>query len=477
MIKRICALSLALIMMLCAAAQDVYEYDSDFEAIEKTYEEAREADGKGNLKLAYEKYQGLIDYTEGRPIALLDFKHTSQYYFYANGRLALRDKEYNSALRNFKKCSSKYVEDVEYFIQFITGIQALNNQDYETAVNCFKSATECDLLFQYGITPLLDEANIKQEEAIRVAKENEKRLQQEEAEKARLEAEKEARSKITLTINARQGKDGKSVLLSWNNLIQTYIVAISPMAAEPVIPLEYPEAKNGAKLQLVDQNDKYSGIWYVEDNSASSCSLEISGLWPGTRYYVWLYDSRGVASSASKSLLLSTAPKSTLFTGKSTQLLWQCSKEDYARCYSRLNPTGIEGVSPHGYMWSWNYTQRIGDNQTVIVSNDNLVNNSYYALISFYEMNNADLDKAKKALIGKSIEMYLHLNGIGTARLDGVWPVEQVLFLSGTGNESKFTVYLADLFDRFDSVPAQTAYQIEMLIDGKQAVAFSGVTQ
>lgn len=147
------------------------------------------------------------------------------------------------------------------------------------------------------------------------------------------------------------------------------------------------------------------------------------------------------------------------------------------RCYNDLNSSGTEGVSPHGLMWAWSYTQRINDNQTVSVANDNLVYNCYYALISFFQMTPEEITRAKTALNDKKTDLYLHLNGIGTAHLSGTWPVEQVLFLPGAGNESKLTVYLGDLFDAFDSIPAGVSYTVDLLVDDKLVVSFGGVTQ
>lgn len=483
MLKKMIVVCFIAVFMLCAFAHaesvDIYDGDSDLAGIEDYYTKARAAENNGQLTSANTYYEKIINKFEEIP-DLMSFQYANQYYYYAMGRLEMSKPDFSpsnahEALDYFNRCRSKYVEDVDYFKSFLNGLICMERGEYEAAVSYLESASDCDLLQHMGVGDYTETAIKQRDQIAEQAREEEKRKQEEENERLAREAEKEARAKAVLSLNLNAVQDDPyAIRIQWNNPIHTYILVLSPMADTPVLPTE--PTKNGPTTLNDAQAGEYI-FWYISEYEKDQCSLDVSGLWPGTRYYVWLYDAEQSAASVSKSFITPMPEDSTLLFGNKTYLLWTCSKADYTKGYSAVNSNGEPINSPHGYLLQWNATQKVGDKQTILVSENNLLKNCYYALISFYEMNQEQIAAAKEALFGKTVALYVHVNGYGTAKVSGIWPIQQVLFMSGSSNYSKLTVYLGDLLDQFDDIPAGVTYSIDVVIDDMLVHTFSGVTQ
>ena len=472
--KKLFGMTLALIMcVMSIACADDAGLDDDIEQIVDVLTKAQQIEAYGTqMDIALKNYREIIQYANEHPA--LKSSWAINYINYADGRVKLDEGKYQEALVSFRGCMSIYVENVTYFIKFLEGIQHFENEEYEAAYASLNEASACNLLYKYGVNTLRDRAENKWNEIVESSKEEELRKKLEEEQKAAQEKEAERRAKATLSFSLKSVSENAAALsLSWENPINTYIVAVSLMAAQPLVPASVPSAGNGGTGSAESLSMGKPAFWRVDEhNSAAACSFTVTGLWPGTKYYIWLMDAEQAAAPVCKTYITSLAPEHTAFLVGKSHLLYQCDKAAYQRTLSSLQ----EGVSPHGQLYQNNDSQRVGDKKTILVSNSNLVRSGYYLIITL-NMDEDAITGLKKELTGKKTELLLHISDCGSAKIEGPWPLAQTTFVPGANNFNKLTLYLSDLLDQFDDIPANAQYSVDFLIDGMLVYSFDGVTQ
>lgn len=461
--KNAIAWFLLIVLVLCAcstgmaetaAGVDDYSLASKLEAMYAEYNRGKTYEAAGNMVQARKSFSNVVaNYAEN---VYGSYKDAAEYYHYAQGWLCFWDEEYADAAEHFQRCSSSKFPDIVYYIKYVQGSEALASGDLTNAENDLKEAREYTIL-----------SGMASEQLDVLWK-----LQKEQKE---LDKAAAALQSVVLSFTAKkQGGDGSSIEIAWENQqhINDYRITVSTFAEAPDVSGDAVEVTKGESVAWTP--DENGCALYSVQTTDADVSFSVSGLWQGSTYYIRVYDARQLAQSECNAISVDRADTNETYIGAEEAVnvrMFRVRKTSYSRAVSEIDRGSSKGSSPAVTLFNAGSAQRVND-FAVDISEENLAEYGYYL-----EIVKAVGKINREAFDGKEAAIYLHVEGCGTARIAGQWPMDQVRFLPGTNADTMMTIYLVDLFNQLHGIPAGADWCVELLLDGEIIFSASGVTK
>lgn len=481
--RRYAAMGLILIVLvLCAlpvskaestAGGYDYSLESKLEAMYAEYERGKEYETAGNMAQARKSFSNVVkNYLDN---SYGNYKDAAEFYHYAQGWLCFRDAQYIEAVEHFQRCSEKKFQDIVYYIKYIQGCEELDSGDLVNAEKDLKDAREYSYLSgmaseQLDVLWKLQKEQQDQQKAAAAQ-------QAEEEERKRKDAEllTQRQAAVLRFRTSKQGSGEKAFIkITWNNQLELndYFVTVSTCVDE--VDLDDSAVKVWNDGAVVWQPNESGCALYRIHTEEAEASFSVSGLWQGTVYYIRVYDARRLAKYECNTVCMDKANTTEKYVGSPEDVnvrMFSVKKETYNQSVYDIDRGDYKGCSPAVTLFNSGAAKRVSD-FAVLASEENLQENGYYL-----EIAKAIGKMDRNAFADKQVELYLHVDNCGTARLTGRWPAESIRFLPGSNADTMFTIYLGELFDQLRPIPAGVDWRIELVLGGETIFSSSGVTK
>lgn len=434
-----------------AAGVEDYSLASKLEAMYAKYERGKTYESAGNMVQARKSFSNVVaNYAEN---VYGSYKDAAEYYHYAQGWLCFWDEQYTDAAEHFQRCSSSKFSDVVYYIMYVQGSEELASGDLTNAEKDLKEAREYTILSGMAAEQLDVLWKLQKE----------------------LDKAAAALQSVILHFTAKkQGGDGAAIEIAWRNQqsINDYLITVSTCVEAPDVSGDAVEvAKDESVAWTPDEN---GCAFYSVQTTDADVSFSVSGLWQGSTYYIRVYDARQLAQCECNSISVDRTDTNETYIGAEEDVnvrMFRVRKTSYSKTISEIDRGSSKGSSPAVTLFNAGSAQRVND-FAIEISEENLAEYGYYL-----EIVKAVGKINREAFDGKETAIYLHVEGGGTARMVGQWPMDQVGFLPGTNADTMMTIYLADLFDQLQGIPVGADWCVELLLDDEIIFSASGVTK
>ena len=457
--KRLVLRSLAVLLVIvlllpCSALAGAFE---DYTYIVNEYNKA-EADEYGAIPFLTELVRYYTDCSEDkeRTATLNEYADAKLYLYYAMGRIAIENGEYEEGYEYLSKCGTFNGDKIDVYLNFAAGMTYLNEGFYADALEllrtvqtykvisakCTNAIEECEKQYKAEILSLAQEA---------CNRGNHEKAQEYYKELLTLLPADLTVKKLLKQCETTHGAEADSL-------------------AGEIIITECEETEAGTvTLRWEGKEDSYTVSWTMKpgcgttDGSAEVADTEcsITGLYPNTEYFVTV---EGGGASAVGSVRTSSAPEYD-----SDGFKWNGASGMYR--YKNRNML-------KGSLTSYNYLKkediRPCEDSTIDIANPSIKDGLiHYTFIMRENISDSTLDTPYVLL--------LHVDGCGTSEKTGTVGDMDVCFKANV-----LHVIVYDLFDslletRKDFEPAE--YTVELLLnvgdeiapDYRQAVSVTGI--